>query len=379
VSFLVLCCVFVSDIAADAPSHRKNSQSWAANKLRHKVSQEKKRFVKDGFDLDLSYISDRIIAMGFPAESVSSLIRNRMTETQAFMKHYHADHYWVYNLCAENKYDSEKFDNRAVHFPFYDHNPPPFQVLIDFCEHASNVLTSDSKNIVAVHCKAGKGRTGTVICCLLMFLKICNSADHALEYFAQRRTHNMKGVTIPSQRRYVHYFERYLINYRWLDRPLPEHAAVRRLTKVVIHTVPNFDVGGGCDPYFTMKRPDQKLFYDYRKHVSNLAGFKKGGDGITLECDALLQGDTRITFFDYDRLSKDDKMFAIWVNTNFIGNHLVLEKFECDYAHKDKNHKSFEADFAVELFFATTAMVDCTADDGESFSCSELEDEDEYD
>jgi hypothetical protein len=40
--------------------------------LRAMVSKKKKRFVDValGVDLDLSYINDRIIAMGFPSEGV---------------------------------------------------------------------------------------------------------------------------------------------------------------------------------------------------------------------------------------------------------------------------------------------------------------------
>ena len=57
--------------------------------------------------------------------------------------------------------------------------------------------------VVAIHCKAGKGRTGCIIACLLVFLGVCSSADDALLYFARQRTHNSKGVTIPSQIRSV--------------------------------------------------------------------------------------------------------------------------------------------------------------------------------
>ena len=43
------------------------------NMLRGLVSKQKVRFYQDGFDLDLSYISDKIIAMGFPAKGTEKV------------------------------------------------------------------------------------------------------------------------------------------------------------------------------------------------------------------------------------------------------------------------------------------------------------------
>lgn len=38
-------------------------------KLRHLVSGKRDRYVWDGYDLDLTYITDRVVAMSFPADT----------------------------------------------------------------------------------------------------------------------------------------------------------------------------------------------------------------------------------------------------------------------------------------------------------------------
>ena len=75
-----------------------------------------------------------------------------------------------------------------------------------------NFWTKIQKNVVAIHCLAGKGRTGTLISCLLLYLNEFDTAADCLKYYGIMRVDNGKGVTVPSQIRYVFYFEQILKN-----------------------------------------------------------------------------------------------------------------------------------------------------------------------
>merc|ERR1719491_796832 len=80
---------------------------------RQLVSKKKRRYVDThrGFDLDLSYISRRIIAMGFPSQSaLETQFRNPMSEVQRLLDTQHKGHYKVYNLCIERTYNQKCFE-----------------------------------------------------------------------------------------------------------------------------------------------------------------------------------------------------------------------------------------------------------------------------
>ena len=120
---------------------------------RHMVSTNKTRYTLHGFDLDLTYITPRIIAMGLPSTSIEGLYRNPIDEVVRFFNTLHADHHLIINLCSERRYASQHFGDRVLCFPFDDHNPPPLSTVVEFCSTVDRFLQEDEKNVVAIHCK----------------------------------------------------------------------------------------------------------------------------------------------------------------------------------------------------------------------------------
>lgn len=340
-----------------------------ANFIKNLVSKHKRRYTEDGFDLDLTYIYPNIIAMGFPAEKLEGVYRNKMADVVNFLDERHKDHYRVYNLCSERSYDVSKFHNRVVSYPFDDHNPPRLELIKPFCEDLDEWLRQDGRNIAAIHCKAGKGRTGVMICAYMLHRKKFTDAGAALRYYGQTRTRDEKGVTIPSQVRYVEYYG-YMIRHNLQYKP------VTLLLKAIdFFTIPMHN-GGTCCPFFEVFQLKVKVYTS-----KTYEDIKKGQDKFTMSTDQSvpLCGDIKVVFYNKPRLTKKkEKMFQFWFNTFFVGKDdyntpsqytngkgptmeelsvskslfSTLSKAELDKANKDKSHRFFSPNFKVRMSFA---------------------------
>lgn len=131
-----------------------------ANALRTLVSKKKVRYQEGGFDLDLTYITNRVIAMGFPSTGMEGVYRNPLPMVQKFFNTKHEKHYKVYNLCSERAYDINGLFHRVECFGFDDHNPCPVEMLGPMMDSLDRWLAESELNVAGIHCKAGKVRSG---------------------------------------------------------------------------------------------------------------------------------------------------------------------------------------------------------------------------
>jgi len=289
-----------------------------SSKLKHLASKSRRMFTESGFDLDLTYIKPNIVVMGFPSEQqLEGLFRNSMDEVVRFFDERHSDHYKVYNLCSERSYDPSKFHQRVATYPFEGpHNAPPFELIKPFCEDMDEWLKADDRNVAVVHCLDGQNRTGTMVCAYLLHDRLFDSTLDALQFFGEARSQDAKGVTIPSQRRYVQYYGHLL---RFNLTYSPKTVFLRCIRFLGIPAIQ----GGTCVPYFTIKVQGIKIYiskvYDQIKRTDSNAA-------LMLPQALPLCGDVKIEFFHQARFGGKENMFRLCINTFFIDMHLLQQQ-----------------------------------------------------
>ncbi|KAH8683405.1 hypothetical protein BGZ61DRAFT_394665 [Ilyonectria robusta] len=227
-----------------------------ASLLRQIIAGPRARHPEAG--LDLCYVTDNIIATSGPSQTYPQLAyRNPLDQLVTFLDSKHGDDWAIWEFRAEGTgYPDDAVYNRIRHYPFPDHHPPPFRLMPmimasmrnwlhggDLGEggalHEGHVSTSPNtttgnstsdatteekrkKRVVVVHCKAGKGRSGTASCSYLIAEEGWKAED-ALARFTERRMRPRfgAGVSIPSQLRWISYVDRWTQGgKKYLERPI---------------------------------------------------------------------------------------------------------------------------------------------------------------
>ncbi|EJP63422.1 phosphoinositide 3-phosphate phosphatase [Beauveria bassiana ARSEF 2860] len=188
--------------------------------------------------LDLCYVTDHIIATSGPSHTYPKLAyRNPLDQLVTFLDAKHGADWAIWEFRAEGTgYPDHLVYDRIRHYPFPDHHPPPFSLMPRILASMRHWLHGGALDgvggsvtekrhpdrVVVVHCKAGKGRSGTASVSYLVAEEGWRAED-ALARFTERRMRPMfgAGVSIPSQLRWVRYVDRWTRHgKRYADRPI---------------------------------------------------------------------------------------------------------------------------------------------------------------
>ncbi|KAL1999229.1 hypothetical protein VTN02DRAFT_4863 [Thermoascus thermophilus] len=216
-----------------------------ASILRQIVAGPRSRHPETG--LDLCYVTDNIIVTSGPSSTYPQrAYRNPTDALVRFLDSKHGADWTIWEFRAEGTgYPDSEVYGRIHHFPWPDHHPPPFALIPAIMASMRNWLLGPDdgtgeqpqpqqqqqqgegkrkggKRVAVVHCKAGKGRSGTVACSYLVSQEGWKVED-ALRRFTERRMRaGFEGVSIPSQRRWVGYVDRWAneMGKTYVERPV---------------------------------------------------------------------------------------------------------------------------------------------------------------
>lgn len=299
--------------------------------------------MEDGYELDLTYVTERIIAVSFPQDCFEETYLRNLRDVTRMLKSKHADNYLIINL-SERKQELTRMNPKTLDTGWPDLHAPPLDKICTICKAIENWLNADPLHVVVIHCRGGKGRIGVVISSFVHFTDVSASADQALDRFAMRKFYDDKvsAVMTPSQKRYV------WILSSLLSGSIKMNTSPLFLHYIIIQGVPRYDSAGVCEPYLKVYQGMQVVYVSGIYHIG--AGHRDRVC-IALEPAQLLKGDIMVKCFHKSSSSSDRELiFRVQFHTGAVQAYsTAFQKQELENACTDSR---FPDHGKVELVFS---------------------------
>jgi phosphatidylinositol-3,4,5-trisphosphate 3-phosphatase/dual-specificity protein phosphatase PTEN len=286
--------------------------------------------------------------MSLPGEGVHRVYRNSISSVSRFLNTRHANKYKILNLSGI-PYDYSKFNNQVEDYKWQDHYPPEIDILFRACLSMDQWLSQDPENIIVTNCRAGKGRTGTLICCYMIFCGRFSDYTEAANYYKIKRFSQGGGVTQPSQLRYIQYFAQ--VMQENIKYPL-----LVNVERVLMRTAPHCS-GSSSKLVFSVFESDKLIFTNQAKDRDRQISFHDTWSDNTvheivmIKEKRVMQGDINCTLVNWGLLNM--KMICRFsFNTAFItqNNELAFKKYELD-PDNFKNSRKVSENFEIFVQF----------------------------
>uniref|UniRef100_A0AAQ5X6X1 Tensin 1b n=1 Tax=Amphiprion ocellaris TaxID=80972 RepID=A0AAQ5X6X1_AMPOC len=299
--------------------------------------------LEENYELDLIYITERIISVSFPSSVEEQSYAANLREVASMLRSKHGHNYLLFNL-SEKRNDISQLNPKVLDFGWPDHHAPALDKICSICKAMDTWLSADSHNVVVIHNKGNRGRTGVVVAAYMHYSNISASADQALDRFAMKRFYEDKVLPVgqPSQKRYVEYFSGLLSGHIKINnKPLFLH-------HVIMHGIPNFESKGGCRPFLKIYQAMQPV---YTSGIYNVQGDSQTSICITIEPGLLLKGDILLKCYHKRYRSPcRDVIFRVQFHTCAVHDlGIVFGKDELDETFKDDRFPEYGK---VEFIFS---------------------------
>ncbi|XP_068602030.1 tensin-1 [Brachionichthys hirsutus] len=299
--------------------------------------------LEENYELDLIYITERIIAVSFPSSVEEQSYAANLREVASMLRSKHGHNYLLFNLSGK-RYDINQLNPKVLDFGWPEHHAPALDKICSICKAMDTWLSADSHNVVVIHNKGNRGRTGVVVAAYMHYSNISASADQALDRFAMKRFYEDKVLPVgqPSQKRYVEYFSGLLSgSIKINNKPLFLH-------HVILHGIPNFESKGGCRPFLKIYQAMQPV---YTSGIYNVQGDSQTSICITIEPGLLLKGDILLKCYHKRYHSPcRDVIFRVQFHTCAVHDlGIVFGKDELDETFKDDRFPEYGK---VEFIFS---------------------------
>ncbi|MEQ2191776.1 hypothetical protein XENOCAPTIV_002463, partial [Xenoophorus captivus] len=112
----------------------------------------------EGYELDLIYITERIISVSFPSSVEEQSYAANLREVASMLRSKHGHNYLVqqhgllFNL-SEKRYDISQLNPKVLDFGWPDHHAPALDKICSICKAMDTWLSADSHNVVVIHNK----------------------------------------------------------------------------------------------------------------------------------------------------------------------------------------------------------------------------------
>ncbi|EFX78983.1 hypothetical protein DAPPUDRAFT_2528, partial [Daphnia pulex] len=299
--------------------------------------------------MDLSFVTERILALSFPPEMDTSTYREALHQAASMLQTKHGDNYMVFNLSLPRK-EIGLWNPRVLDVGWPDQLAPPLERLCSVCRALDSWLQADPQHVAVLHSKCGLQRVGVVVAAYCEYTGLCppnQQEQQSLDRFSMKRFLNERvgGLRTPSDKRYVEYFA------GLLSGAIQVNSSPLFLDHVTVVGIPAFQSNGGCRAFFKVYQGSVPV------HTSSIYNLHDSARHFTMslgERGLALRGDILVKCYHRHRQPVDGRetIFSLQFHTCAVTQHtLVFQRQDLDDACQDLR---FPLDGSVRLHFSTS-------------------------